>query len=118
MSGLGILGAIAMGGIALLAGVPLVIAGAGVVLAIGAAGLAVGFAGAVLAAIGGLLWFVVRLSFGAIGLLAWLVAGGISIAIAGVIASHLLPLVLIGGIVWLVLRASRPSARPALPQAI
>ena len=109
MSGFGILGTLVLVTVALVIGVPLALAGTAIVLAFSGVAVAVGLAV-------GALWLVFRLSFVLGGALVWLVGGGLMILIAGAIASHLLPILFVGFIVWLIVRASRPSAMP--PRAI
>lgn len=100
MSAFGIFGTLVGGTIALAVGVPLAIAGGALALAFGGIALA-----------GGALWFVFRFAFAIFGALAWLLAGGLMIAIAGVIATHLVPVLFVGFCVWLVMRAHRPAPR-------
>jgi len=107
MSGFGIFGTVVGGVVALAIGVPLALAGGAVALAFGGVALAAGLAG-------GVLWFVFRFAFAIFGVLAWLLAGGVMIAIAGAIASHLLPVLFIGFCVWLVMRAHRSPPPRAL----
>ena len=103
MSGFGILGTVVAGTVALAIGLPLALAGGAIVLAFGGVALAAALAG-------GVLWFVFRFAFAIFGVLAWLLAGGVALAIAAAIASHLLPVLFIGFCVWLVMRANRPAA--------
>jgi hypothetical protein len=109
MSGFGILATLIAVTTALVVGVPLVLAGTAILVAFAGVSVALGLAG-------GLLWLVFRCAFAIGGVLVFLLSGGLMIVIAGAIASHLLPVLFLGFLVWLVVRATRPSARP--PQAI
>jgi hypothetical protein len=107
-----IAGALAFGlALPLLALLPVLFALGGVVLAVvvvfGALGLVLRLVAAIVVGAGGLLVLALGLGF--------FFAGGVVLLALGSILAHLLlPLLIIGGLIWLIRRTSRPIP-PALP---
>lgn len=109
--------AVVIGAFLVVAGIPLLAAAGGILIAICAVALALSIVGGLIGAVFGLFGLLFRFSFGLFGVLFALLGGTLMIGLAGAIVSHAFPLLLLGGLIWLIVRATRTTPPPA-PRAI
>lgn len=110
MNGMGFLGGVVLVFLGLVVGVPLIATLGGLVVAVLAFGFVIAMLGAVFGALFSIFGLLFRLSCGLAGLIVTLLGGAIMIGLAAAIASHLLPLLLLGALIWFVVRQS--NAQP------
>jgi hypothetical protein len=117
MNGFGFFGTLLLVFLAVIVGIPLVATLGGLVVAVLAVGFALTLVVGILGALFAVFGLLFRISFGLAGVVATLAGGALMIGLAAAIASHLVPVLLVIGLIWFVLKQSKPQQPTTLVPA-